>query len=104
MFLQTLHMVLTHPHPISDPLLPNRLARAILPSISVILGIRSDVPISDNTGLGSRSKRGKKRGRAYEGSEVFKVSREMIFSTNEEGNVLLAALNGRTNHLKQVAR
>jgi hypothetical protein len=102
MFLRTLRGILTHPHPISDTLLPNRLARAIF---SVILAIRSDVPTSDNTGFGSRSKRGKKRGRAYEGGEVFKVAREVICSTTEEGDVLLAALNGRINlPLKHRAR
>ncbi|KAJ6628867.1 rRNA processing/ribosome biogenesis-domain-containing protein [Mycena sp. CBHHK59/15] len=69
---------------------PNRLARAILPLLSVVLAKQVDAREKENE-VSGRSKKSKKRAREYEGDEVFKTSREVICSTADEGNVLLAS-------------
>lgn len=38
----------------------------------------------------------KKKARSFEGDEVFKVSREVVFATADDGNVALAALAGQS--------
>jgi len=69
--------------------------RAVLPSLSAILAIRSEIPRIGSVSSDLRNKKGKKKSRAYEGDEVFKISREVICSTTEEGRVVLSALTGR---------
>jgi hypothetical protein len=63
----------------------------------VVLATQSEVRRTDDligsSGAG-KNKKGKKRARGYEGDEVFKVTREVICSTREDGEVLIAALNG----------
>ncbi|KAJ7781030.1 rRNA processing/ribosome biogenesis-domain-containing protein [Mycena metata] len=87
-FLNTLQVILTKCYPLHSTLVVNRLARAILPLISVVLAKEGDARETDTTG---RSKKSKKRAREFEGDEVFKVSREVICSTVNEGDALLAA-------------
>ncbi|KAJ7178937.1 rRNA processing/ribosome biogenesis-domain-containing protein [Mycena filopes] len=87
-FLHALQDVLTRCHPLHSTLVVNRLSRAVLPLISVVLAKEGDARETDNVG---RSKKSKKRAREFEGDEVFKVSREVICSTVNEGDVLLAA-------------
>ncbi|KAJ7180313.1 rRNA processing/ribosome biogenesis-domain-containing protein [Mycena crocata] len=89
-FLDTLEVVLTKCHPLHSSLVVTRLARAILPLVSVVLEKQADVKDTDND-MPGRSKKSKKRAREFEGDEVFKISREVVCSTVEEGNVLLAA-------------
>ena len=94
-FLTTVRDILTHCHPLDSFLVPTRLAKAVLPSISVILSAPSH---SQNTVnalvMSSRGKKGRKRARGYEGDEVFKLSREVICPTIDDGRVLLTALEG----------
>jgi hypothetical protein len=75
-----------------------RLAKAVLPSLTVVLATQpAEVQHSDEpAGFSSagKNKKSKKRPRGYEGDEVFKVTREIICPTREDGLVLLAALNG----------
>ncbi|KAJ6539553.1 rRNA processing/ribosome biogenesis-domain-containing protein [Mycena capillaripes] len=89
-FLKTLQVVLTTCLPLHSTMVVNRLARAILPLISVVLAKEADARETEGNGAG-RSKKSKKRAREFEGDEVFKMSREVICSTVDEGNVLLAA-------------
>ena len=78
--------------PLNDPMLPSRLARAVLPSLTALLASQSqaqrdDDPISSTT----KTRKGKKRARGYEGDEVFKT-REVVCPTKEAGEVILTAL------------
>jgi hypothetical protein len=97
-FLQTLEVTLSNSHPVHDVLLLNRLARAILPSLSTVLAVRSEVT-SDSGNLGFVKKKDRKRLRGYEGAELFNPSREAICRTIEEGDVVLTALNGLFSYL-----
>jgi len=94
-FLTTIRDTLTHCHLLDSPSLPSRLAKAVLPSISVVLSAPSDSQNAENAyAMSSKSKRGKKRARGYEGDEVFKLSREVICLTTGDSKVLLTALEG----------
>lgn len=87
--------VLRHSSTLHDPVLSSRLARAILPSLAVILSPVSHVAEStDQTALKGRGRKGKKRARGYEGDEVFKVTREINCPTPDDGGVLISALRG----------
>jgi len=91
-FLTTVRDVLTHCHPLDSPLVPTRLAKAVLPSIFVILSAPSNSQNTANTPvMSNRGKKGK-RARHYEGDEVFKLSREVICPTIDDGRILLTAL------------
>lgn len=68
--------------------------KALLPSVSVILIAQSDVPQKDNGSATGRTKKSKKRTRGYEGDEIFKISREVVCPTVDDGKVLLSALEG----------
>jgi hypothetical protein len=76
-----------------DVLLLNRLARAILPSLSIVLAVRPEVT-SESGALGFVKKKDRKRLRGYEGAELFNPRREAICPTIVEGDVVLMALNG----------
>ncbi|KAJ7490368.1 rRNA processing/ribosome biogenesis-domain-containing protein [Mycena galericulata] len=89
-FLKTLQVVLTKCHPLHSTLVVTRLARAILPLISIVLAKQADVQDADND-MPGRSKKSKKRAREYEGDEVFKISREVVCSNLEDGNGLFTA-------------
>ncbi|KAJ7129455.1 rRNA processing/ribosome biogenesis-domain-containing protein [Mycena epipterygia] len=89
-FLNTLGVVLMKCHPLHSTLVVSRLARAILPLISLVLAKQVDIRDAE-TDVPGRSKKSKKRAREFEGDEVFKVSREVVCSTVEDGNVLLSA-------------
>jgi hypothetical protein len=91
-FLTTIRDILTHSHSPDAPLVPTRLAKAVLPSISVILSSPSGPQSAEN--IPGRGKKAKKRSRGYEGDEVFKLSREVICPTIDDGKVLLTALEG----------
>lgn len=45
----------------------------------------------------SAKRKGKKRGRGYEGDELFKGSREVIFSNKSDGEAVLAACDGKSH-------
>ncbi|KAF7352611.1 Pre-rRNA-processing protein rix1 [Mycena venus] len=89
-FLNTLQVVLTKCHPLHSTQIVNRLARAIVPLISIVLAKEPDA-VRETEGVSGRSKKSKKRAREFEGDEVFKISRDVVCSTVDEGNVLLAA-------------
>ena len=75
-------------------MLPSRLARAVLPSLSTLLAVQSQAQRDDDANAaGAKARKGKKRTRGYEGDEVFKT-REIVCPSKEDGEVVLAALNG----------
>jgi hypothetical protein len=94
-FLTTVRDILIHCHPLDSPLVPTRLAKVVLPLISIILSTPSNAQNAENTpAMTGRGKKGRKRARGYEGGEVFKLSREVICPTIDDGRVLLTALEG----------
>lgn len=79
--------------PPHDPLIHSRLVRAVLPFLANLLSTQSEVSREvDNNTSGTKSKKGKKRARGYEGDEVFNVDRLIICPTQRDGEVVLAAL------------
>ncbi|TFK43691.1 rRNA processing/ribosome biogenesis-domain-containing protein [Crucibulum laeve] len=91
-FLDALNTLLIHCHTLNSPLIPTRLAKAVLPSLSVVLTSAPDAPSLYGNVMSTKDKKGKKKARNYEGEEVFKVSREVVCQTSDDGKVLLAAL------------
>ncbi|KAI9056538.1 hypothetical protein FKP32DRAFT_1599270 [Trametes sanguinea] len=83
-----------------DHTLSSRLVRAAMPLLLVLLSTRaqSGAGNEQDSGVG-RSKKGKKRARGYEGDEVFKVGREIVCPTAEEGEILLVAVDVLENLL-----
>ncbi|KAG6903450.1 hypothetical protein C0995_005473 [Termitomyces sp. Mi166 len=90
--LTAIRTLLTHCHLLDSPLVPTRLVKAVLPSLSVVLAAPSDPQASDDTTASQKSKKGKKRARGYEGDEVFKLSKEVICPGFDEGRVLFVSL------------
>jgi hypothetical protein len=74
------------------PVLVTRLTRTIVPFLSVVLAKQADA--RDDTDAPGRTKKSKKRAREYEGDEVFRISREVVCATAQEGDTLLAAFAG----------
>lgn len=95
-FLSSLQALLSHCYPLDSPLVPTRLMKAILPLISVILTTAAETRDAGTTT--TKSRRGKKRARGYEGDEVFKVTRDVICPTVDGGKVVLAAFDGMIRH------
>ncbi|KAH9939977.1 rRNA processing/ribosome biogenesis-domain-containing protein [Amylocystis lapponica] len=96
-FLTVVTALLTSCSHIHDSVLASRLARAILPSLTVVLATQSQIEHDAEQSVGrDKRKKGKKRARGYEGDEVFKVAREVICPSTEEGEVLLAATDALT--------
>ncbi|KAK7695777.1 hypothetical protein QCA50_000414 [Cerrena zonata] len=93
-FIQASIALVQNCAPPHDPLIHSRLTRALLPSITNLLAPQAEVSRESehNTNNGTRSKKGKKRARGYEGDEVFNVNRLVICPTNEDGEVVLATL------------
>ncbi|KAI0775967.1 rRNA processing/ribosome biogenesis-domain-containing protein [Trametes elegans] len=93
-FLRTTLSLLGDGCRLHDNTLSSRLARAVMPLLTVILSKRSQTDVEgDQGGALGRNKKGKKRARGYEGDEVFKVGREIVCPTPEEGEILLLAVD-----------
>lgn len=93
-FIRTTLSLLADGSYMYDNVIASRLVRATLPLLAIVLSKRSQAGIENEQASGqSRSKKGKKRARGYEGDEVFKVGREIVCSTAEEGDVLLASVD-----------
>ncbi|KAG7449000.1 uncharacterized protein BT62DRAFT_979095 [Guyanagaster necrorhizus] len=90
-FLDALYSILDHCFPLHSDVSCNRLTKAVLSSITVILPSQSDLDQSIDTIQAGRSKKGKKRARAYEGDEVFKASRNVLCPLSDDGKSVLIA-------------
>jgi hypothetical protein len=71
--------------------MPNRIMRAVLPSLTIVL---SSSNVVDPSPEDNKSNKGKKKAKNYTGDEVFKVSRDVICPTEADAKVLLSALQG----------
>ncbi|KAF9268145.1 hypothetical protein L218DRAFT_892918 [Marasmius fiardii PR-910] len=91
-FLETLDVLLNYCHSLSSPVVSTRLTRAVLSIVKVVLPSQTVAGQSGDTQTGSsKSKKGKKRARGYEGDEVFKTSISVICPSFMEAKVLLTA-------------
>ncbi|KAG6821542.1 hypothetical protein H0H93_000051 [Arthromyces matolae] len=88
--LTAVQALLAHCHLSDSPLVPTRLAKAVLPSLSILLVAPSETQTTEESS--QSSKKGKKRARGYEGDEVFRLTKELICPGPIEGKVLLSAL------------
>lgn len=60
-----------------------------------MLSHKSEVKADNDGSAGSaKSRKAKKRARGYEGDEVFKMTRSVICPAQEDGEVILATLDG----------
>ncbi|KAF6762174.1 rRNA processing/ribosome biogenesis-domain-containing protein [Ephemerocybe angulata] len=78
---------------VDAPILPNRITRAVLPSLVVILSSSATNVEAHTDEASGKSKKGKKKAKNYAGDEVFKVSRDVICPTDVDSEVLLLALD-----------
>ncbi|KIY67371.1 hypothetical protein CYLTODRAFT_444097 [Cylindrobasidium torrendii FP15055 ss-10] len=92
-FLLALESILTHGLPLHSETTRNRIARTALSLVSVVLPSQSDMAESKDqpTAANSGNKRKKRKASAFEGDEVFKTSRDLLFSTADDGETVLAA-------------
>ncbi|KAI0677400.1 rRNA processing/ribosome biogenesis-domain-containing protein [Trametes maxima] len=98
--LRTVQSILEDGHQLHDKILSSRLARASMPFLTVVLSKRNPADVeSEQAGAQGRSKKGKKRARGYEGDEVFKVGRDIVCATLEEGDLLLVSVDVLQNLL-----
>lgn len=70
-----------------------------MPGIAVLLAPQVDIQKEGENGdhtnpSSGKNRKGKKRARGYEGDEVFKINREILCPTDEDGKVVLAIVNG----------
>ncbi|TFY78724.1 hypothetical protein EWM64_g5294 [Hericium alpestre] len=93
-FIRALTTLLKHTLPLHHPILPTRLTKALLQSLTALLPSQTAVQnaAADATSSG-KGKRAKKRARGYEGDEVFNIAQNVMCPTAAEGAVVLAALD-----------
>jgi hypothetical protein len=92
-FLDTLRVMLDACHFVDTPVLPNRITKAVLPLLTVILNPAS--VIKDGSEVQGGSKNSRKRARNYEGDEVFKTTRDVLCPSAVDAQILLNALDGK---------
>lgn len=80
--------------PLHSSIICNRLVKAILPSISAVLPGQTEVQIIQNKNAMGGSRKSKKRARGYEGDELFKASRGVVFPHLVDGELALCACQG----------
>ena len=91
-FIRSLTVVLKTTHPFHNAQLPSRIVKAILPSLSNLFAKKSFASATEDSG--TAKKRGKKGPKGYEGDEVFKVGKDKICTSDEEGEVILGSIAG----------
>jgi hypothetical protein len=99
-FLQTVHELYSCARPFHDSAVLARLAKAVLPFVTVIPGEPPELAREDTSVL---SRKGKKRVRAYEGDELFKFGRDRICRSLADGSSILMAVQG-IDHLTHLRR
>lgn len=83
-------------HP-ADPLIAGRVIKTLLPTIGRTFSQKSSVESASLQVKGN--KKAKKRVQGYEGDEVFKAGSEVIFSSPEEGELILHSVDGKSLRL-----
>lgn len=86
--------VLTNSLPLHSDVTCNRIARATVSLISVILPSQSEVESKDGPNTVKTKKKKRKAG-GFEGDEVFKTSRDLLFPSAEDGEVVLTSCRGK---------
>ncbi|KIJ56927.1 hypothetical protein M422DRAFT_23065 [Sphaerobolus stellatus SS14] len=93
-FLQCLPFLLAYTYDLHSTIPPTRLAKAILPQLTMLLSHKSDVTQQkEEASAVTSSKKGKKRARGYEGDEIFKVGPTVLCPTPEDRQVVLVSLD-----------
>lgn len=90
----TLHALLVNSLPLSSPFLPNRLVKALLPTLTVVLESKSQGDDTKNAITGNGSKKSKKRARDMEGDQVLRTTTSVAYPTKQEGETALITLDG----------
>ena len=95
-FLRILVEACKHSRVMSNPLLANRLVRAVIPYLTKLILPQSETKTAEPSDVGGSSKRkGKKRARGYEGDEVFKTSPGVFFGSPHEERVVMFSIEGQ---------
>ncbi|KAH9482766.1 hypothetical protein JR316_0004866 [Psilocybe cubensis] len=90
--LNALDSLLNNCHTVDSTILPIRLAKSALYSITKILS-SSNRATNQVEPSSSQKKNGKKRSRNFEGDEVFKVTRPVIYASKEDSDALLVSID-----------
>lgn len=100
-FLKATRALLTTCPHLHDPITASRLARAVAPSLAVLLSTKSQAQEgAGTTASKARNRKGKKRARGYEGDEVFNVTAKVICNSKVDGDVLLASIDGEYTYIQ----
>jgi len=92
--LTALKTILSSTRFVDTPILANRIVRAVLPYLVVVLSSASPAEVAMTAAGEDPSKKGKKKAKNYAGDEVFKVTRDIICPTDVDAEVLLSSLEG----------
>ena len=88
----------------SNPLLANRLVRAIIPYLTKPILPQLETKAAGAGDVNGSSKRkGKKRARGYEGDEVFKTSPDVLFGSPREERIMMLSVEGQSSSLYLVS-
>ncbi|KAL1723421.1 rRNA processing/ribosome biogenesis-domain-containing protein [Schizophyllum commune] len=93
--LRTIACILERHPSFHAPLIINRLARASIPQLTILLS-RDALPDSSShptTTPSNTTKKGKKRARGFEGDESLRLTRTVICPTSGDATALLSALD-----------
>ncbi|KAL0949320.1 hypothetical protein HGRIS_009395 [Hohenbuehelia grisea] len=106
-FLVMVKEVLANSFLMHSDIAVTRLVKSLLPSLSAILAMQASGTVLSSAP--AKSRKGKKRAREYEGDELLRSSKGLIFPVPEEGEVALIALDvlqllERNPHIAQPAR
>lgn len=93
--ITTLHTLLVNSHALSSPFLPNRLVKALLPALAVMLEAKSQGDDTKNAITGNGSKKSRKRARDMEGDQVLRTTTSVAYPTKQDGETALATLDGK---------
>ncbi|KAL4265026.1 Pre-rRNA-processing protein RIX1 [Pleurotus pulmonarius] len=91
--ITTLHTLLVNSLPLSSPFLPNRLVKALLPTLTVMLEAKSQGDDTKNAITGNGSKKSKKRARDMEGDQVLRTTTSITYPTKQDGETALVTLD-----------
>lgn len=81
-------------YPLHSTIIVNRLVKAVLAALTLILPTASDVRSATDNAQAFKSKKGKKRKKGYEGDELFKASRDVVLPLVIDGQLVLRACDG----------
>ena len=104
-FLRILIAACPHSRAMSNPILANRLVRAVIPYLAKSISPQSEAKNAETTDAGGSSQwKGKKRARGYEGDEVFKTAPGVLFGTPREERVVILSVEGRASSCSHFVR